>query len=189
MATMKLETGKTVETGTVRVHMFADHFRAWDLTNAGKRGKTVRTIVIAPRSYSSEACESFMGHHAGSVALASSYDELKAMFSEDTRIEESTERGVDVLPAGTETIKFTTRNGLVVKADPMDFSVLHRSELTTRDGKPTGTYNDTYYHPATKRDAKRFYTWLQENRFRFNQMKVKEVRDNFRQLAVKYDYH
>ena len=44
----EIPLGETKEYGSVRIHRYADHFQVTDLAFAGKRGKKVRIMSLAP---------------------------------------------------------------------------------------------------------------------------------------------
>ena len=153
-----------VDVGTVRIHRYRDHFRIWDLTNAGKRGKKVRTMTIGP-SYSYKGDhDKWMEHQAKYITNYRTYDAIKNLYRDllvdypgEINIDESQERGIDVNPGGTETHKFKTTTGLEVEAEPMAFRILNRWELPSKTGEPSGMFQDTNYYPVKKQDAQKFY--------------------------------
>ena len=102
------------------------------------------------------------------------------------------ERGIDVLPGGTQTFKLDWKVGesnLRLTADPKDFQVSSSVPHGGQDGKPSFR-QDTLYWPAGKADAQKFYIWLADG----GEQKVKKLdimglRDLWRSLGVRYDYH
>lgn len=187
--------GKTWENGKVRVHRYANFFKVWDLTNAGKRGKKVRVMSISPNvSYEAKWLETqakFIPHHGTYDAIKRFYSDLLIDFPGEISIEERQERGIDVLPGGTRTIKAEWDIGttiLTLEATPLDFSVKSSVQFESK-GKPTFR-QDTLYWPRKKADAKRFYGWLAgEGEGKIKRMDIMTLRKLWQSIDVQYDSH
>lgn len=192
-----LGLGDTWENNKVRIHRYSNSFHVWDLSNAGKRGKKVRKMIILPEGHRADEKE-WMEQHSRHVILnaARGYDSIERYFEKvegGADINEYQERGIDILPAGTKTIELKWSVGttnLRLTATPLDFSVVHSAPLTHHTtGKPIGR-QDTIYSPAKKADAKRFYGWLAgEGEKMVPRMSMDDLRDVWRSLRVQYDYH
>jgi len=192
-----LGLGQTWENDKVRVHRYSNSFHVWDLANAGKRGKKVRFMTILPKGYRADEAE-WLEQQARYLVLQASrgYDGIKRYFEtlskeNDAEINERQERGIDVLPAGTRTIKLKWSIGttnLRLEATPLKFSVVN-SVQHGGDGKPAFR-QDTMYWPYKKDDAKKFYGWLASGGdAKVTKMDLSSLQDIWRQLGVRYDYH
>lgn len=187
--------GKTWENAKVRVHRYSNSFHVWDLANAGKRGKKVRKMIILPDTFSTAVEKEWLEQQSRHLVLNASrgYDSIKQYFErlDDTNIVERPERGIDVLPGGTQTIKLDWGIGtteMALEASPLDFSV-RSSVKMGGDGKPSFR-QDTNYWPAKKGDAKRFYAWLSaEGADQIKKMDIMALRKLWRDIEVRYDYH
>ncbi len=191
-----LSLGERKDFGSVRIHRYRDHFRVWDLTNAGKRGKKVRTMTIMPSSYFKGSPDEWMDRMSKTLPDYDSYDALKnfiadvlVQYPKEITLSESAERGIDVLPGGTRKIIVQTSTGLVIEATPHDFRLLNRWEIKQKDGKPSGMFQDTNYYPAAKKDAQVFYGWLAANEAEAKRLDLEGYRKLWKDLDVRYDYH
>jgi len=205
--TASISLGETWTKGSVRIHRYSNSFKIWDLTNAGKRGKRIRVMTVMPSMLSSQDNEKEWMRRMGLSILdyAQSYDRVKAFFSDilqdypgEISIDEHVERGIDVVPASTETIRLRWSVGttqLEITATPLDFSVKSSALFEAGEGhlkdKPQnpGFRQDTSYWPAKKQDALIFYTWLRDNRSSVDSMDINELRELWHKLGVRYDYH
>jgi hypothetical protein len=181
-----MQIGDTYEAGTLRAHRYADTIVLWDLTNAGKRGKTVRRFWFSP-SHKSNAPLNLDGYAKG-IAEYSSYDTAKAFvldvlhdFPGGLETNERTERGVDVVPAG-----FKKR---VIKTPHIEVSVGYKEfsvrDLDDRNNEPTCI-------PAINGGVKSipvFYRWVTDNEESIKHMKYRDVLLEMQRLGVRYhDY-
>ena len=192
-----LGLGKTWENKKVRVHRYATSFKVWDLTNAGKRGKKVRVMVILPNTYSHNEEEAWLKEQSRYVLLnaAQGYDSIKNYFEQlgGSRIEERQERGIDVLPGDTKKIDIQWKHGediLDLSATPLKFSLKSSAPLRHHTtGEDIGR-QDTLYWPLKKVDAKRFYAWLaSEGEGQVKRMNITSLRKLWQELGIQYDYH
>lgn len=188
--------GETTERGTVRIHQYMDHFRVWDLTNAGKRGKTVRTMVIAPNIRgNAQDWVLRMGEHV--LVHYDSYDEIKATFTDmlhdkpgEIRITENTLRGVDVIPANIRKIqlKWTVKDTkMELTATPLEFIVKDSWQIE-KDGKAIG-WQDTLTYERTKADAKVFYSWVASNEDAVKKLDINGLKKAMMDLNIRFESH
>ncbi len=187
--------GKTVEQGNIRVHRYRDQFFVWDLTNAGKRGKKVRQLAVSPSYQYKGGTEEWMRRMSIALEDYEDYDRVKAFFKDiledypgEINLNESLLRGIDVDPPGTEKVEIKTSTGISITALPTEFRLMSSTPLTRSDGTPSGDTQDTLYYPVSKSDARVFYAWILENRFKANKMTIEDFRKLWRDLGVKYDY-
>jgi Cu/Ag efflux protein CusF len=195
-----LDLGKTWENGKVRVHRYANSFHVWDLANAGKRGKKVRMMIVTPNTYSRSAEEEWLERHARRLVLqaARGYDGIKSYFEQlddevEADISERQERGIDILPGDTKKIELRWKvgdNELDMTADTLKFSVKSSVPLShAKTGEPVGR-QDTLYWSAKKADATRFYSWLSgEGESKVQRLNITALRQLWKDLGVRYDYH
>jgi hypothetical protein len=196
----RIELGKTVELGTVRIHRFADHFRVTDLTNAGKRGKRVAVAAFAPTyAYKGDRSE-WMHNMAAALLHCSSFRAAQSLASDllvdfpgELRFDVREERGVDVEPAGAQTLTIKTSNGLEIKASERDFQVCSRQFHGVTATRP-GVAHDTLYWPAGTKTVARagaasFFAWLSANLSTVEAMTIGELRSQWEALGVRYDFH
>lgn len=189
--------GRSWEIDKVRIHRYRDHFNVTDLENAGKRGKVVRVMNIAPTYYYKGDHAAWMDRMGEALPDYPSYNGIKAFISDilvdapgEISINESTVRGVDVAPAGSTKIRIKTQTGLEITSDPMDFLVKSTVPMShPKTGEPIGT-QDTLYYPANKkRDAKVFHNWLTANLGQVSRMTIGDFRKLWDDLKIPYDSH
>lgn len=192
-----LGLGQTWENGKVRIHRYANFYKVWDLTNAGKRGKKVRVMSIIPNvAHEREWMETqgkFINTYGTYEGIKSFYEDILHDFPGEILIEENAERGIDVLPGGTEEIDLRWSVGeskMELTATPLEMRVKSSVPLKSQQtGKPFG-YQDTLYWADKKADAKRFYAWLSGGgRKLVTRMGILELRKLWNDIGVRYDYH
>jgi hypothetical protein len=187
--------GKTVELGTVRIHRFADHFRVTDLTNAGKRGKRCAVATLAPTFAYPGDHAAWLENMSKVLVTLSSYDDVRRLVSDvlvdfpgELRFDTREERGVDVAPAGSQTITVKAANGLEIKASERDFSVSSSVVFSK-----THTQTTLYYPAGTKTQALAgagaFFSWLRANLSKVETMTIGNLRSQWDALGVRYDFH
>jgi hypothetical protein len=197
----RIELGKTVELGTVRIHRFADHFRVIDLTNAGKRGKRVRVAALSPTGFYPGDRVAWADHMGGALlSMCASFDEVRRLVSDllvdypgELRFEVLEARGVDIEPAGAQSITLKTSGGLEIKASERDFQVCSRQFHGATATHP-GVAHDTLYWPAGTKTVARagaasFFAWLSANLSAIEAMTIGELRSQWEALGVRYDFH
>ena len=182
--------------GKIRIQRWQDHIRVWDLTNAGKRGKTVDGITIANRQHLGFAEEgAWIGRIYESLQNLDTLGEAKAFikdleddFPGDIRLEDFTTRGVDVQPKEAISLRLTTSTGVQITATPLDWSIVHTAII--KGPKNTeGFKQDTGYNPRRKTDIKPFYNWLLANTDKISKMTIQDFQKLWDDLGVKYDSH
>lgn len=194
--------GKTVDQGRVRIHRYRDHFQVTDLTDAGKRGKRVRVLNVAPSHSYGGKTDQWMRSMSVALEDYTEYDRIVGFFRDilvdypgEIAMRESVVRGVDVNPGGTVRYDFVTQKGVEVSALPDKFSlknsVLIRPNRPDQPANDTGKefYQDTLYWDASKRDAQVFYNWLGANMDEAKRMGMREFQDLWARLGVRYDSH
>jgi len=199
-----LPMGQTYQNPKVRLHRFRDHFRVWDLTNAGKRGKKVGDLYIFPKFRSSDERDSWLEEQSFQLLkLTRSGNPYKAIKEyvdglakkvDGLEVKETLARGVDVEPYGqVYDFKATQEDGkseIWVTSSPTDFRVTSHTWMTRPNDPTKGFYHDTSYYPNKKTDAASFYAWINEGSNAGKAMKFKSM-DDFRalwkQLGVNYD--
>lgn len=207
-AAMKgVSMGETAEAGNIRVHRYRDSLHVWDLTNAGKRGKKVPTMSLAPTSYYKGDVQGWLDRmsyvalnygKAGShpYALFKNYitDLLHDVPNEIEMIERE-ERGIDVIPGGTKKYDLQWSVGpadkLSLTATPLEFLV-NSSHLFGKGEGPNakGFWQDTLYWPRKKPDAGAFYAWLKDGgESQIKRMSITDLRELWNKLGIKYDFH
>lgn len=180
-----LGLGQTVERGDVRIHRFHDFFKVWDLTNAGKRGKKVRVLVLGPSSRYPHNPAGWMEGMSKALPEYRSYDAVKRFvddllvdFPDEIDVREQAERGVDVTPGGFEPLKIKTPK-VYVEADYGDFLVKNLEDQ----------YNETTCIPAAKGGKKsvpQFYRWVKDNMARLQRMSFYEIVEAMRKEGIRY---
>jgi hypothetical protein len=149
----EIKLAQTIENGTVRFHRYSGSLNITDLTNAGKRGKTVETTVVLQRNYLSDSalnnleCDlesANVSTYAEAVALAQNYSEIADVYTRE-------EKGVRVKPAGYQTITISN-DKVYIKADYDCFTVKCKVDM----------YNEpTAMSPMSRKAqaVKKFYAW------------------------------
>lgn len=197
--------GETVERGTVRIHRFRGVFKVWDLTNAGKRGKTVKVMTVSPNIRGDEEAWMQRMEDAMNLSEYDTYGEVWAFFADlleqfpgEVRINETTERGVDVIPANVHPIKtqwkVPSTGGLGdieirLQATPLDFLLVNSVPFASGPARDQVSRQDTMYYPKSKKDAAVFYSWAATNEAQLKKMDMEELRTLWRELGIRYDYH
>lgn len=194
--------GKTVDQGNVRIHRYRDLYQVTDLTDAGKRGKRVRSLSVSPSYSYNGKREDWMRGMAVALEDYTEYDRIVGFFRDvlvdfpgEINMHESIVRGIDVNPGGTVRYDFTTQQGVKVSALPDEFSLKDtvfiqpaRHSQAAND-TARGFYQDTLYWSRSKRDAQVFYNWLGANLDDAKRMGIHEFQDLWHQLGVRYDSH
>lgn len=175
-----IAVGHTVDTGTVRIHRYADSFEVTDITNAGRRGKTCRVASIC-RGYGANRPATLDGY-ALALAGCASYDAVMALvadvaidFPGSVRVTESSLRGVRVLPTATPVVI----DGAYVRvvATPLDATV---SCLMDGHNQPRG-------YPTSRTASAVFYGWVQANRDRAATMTFRQIMSEM--LTLRIGFH
>jgi hypothetical protein len=189
-----IPVGRSWEHGSVLTHRYRDHFRVTDLTNAGKRGKKVKTMAFGLSTGSTSKQDAWLDEVGKALPNMSDYEQVKNygrfLKQEDPYVymDESELRGIDVNPGGTTKIHLTTNKGLEITADPLEFLV--KSTVLMRTPKGDGSFKqDTLYSSVSRKDAAPFYNWLKANLSEANKMDIYAMIQTWKDLGVRYNYH
>lgn len=205
LAPAGIELGRTVEIGSVRIHRYMDSFQVTDLTNAGKRGKRARVASLgATYAYKGDRA-AWMVSMGKALSCCESYDEIARLVSDilvdapgEIRFSEREARGVDVEPAGVQTIEIAVgdaEQGMRIKASATDFSVMSHWRGSLPDGT-RGHRQDTGYYPSGhcgKRvkaaSCKAFFGWLRANLSTVQGMTIGDLCRVWDGIGVRYTSH
>jgi len=197
-----LDLGKTFFTESLKFHHWRGHLTITDITNAGKRGKKVRELVVTPNTRGGDARAEEVIKHLVPTLTHMNYDQAKGKM-EDLQEElddngkpvvelfERILRGVDVEPPGTKielTNKFENGTILRIESSPHDFH-LTNSALFGAAGEKPSFRQDTGYWPRSKKDGILFYAWLKENMAKASKMTIQDFQKVWDQLGVTYNQH
>lgn len=191
-----VDVGRTVNVGSIRIHRYRDLFTVHDLTNAGLRGKKVKSLRISlgyGSGKNTQEREEWFDALSRALPNLDAYQDVKSYVNglkqEDpyVTVDETEERGIDVEPTGNK-ITLKTNTGLLIEAAPNEFRVLNKQPLTHPEtGKPMG-FQDTNYYNKGKDSAAVFFTWLQTHLTTVNTLDMGGLRSVWNELDVKYDY-
>jgi hypothetical protein len=174
-----LKVGDTVENGHLRVHRYRGSMEVTDLTNAGKKGKTVRQFTIdniddyrMKDDTDTEALYKF----AGFMSTVSDYDRaLHAAknFTEITtgKVHEGEKKGIHV-PMGSDGFH---NNNMVVKYDSTSFSISDLSDTINAPRAIPPVSNG-------KSDIKKFFNFM-NNEFTKKRIANMSYDDFLRELS------
>jgi hypothetical protein len=184
-----IDLGCTFENGTWRAHRYATHFEVTSLVNAGMRGKSCEVFrvshVYAPRDVD-------LSDIASSILFAAqsrvSVESMRAMLADvpnhlpDLKFSEFMVRGVDIPRHPKVEVRSDLVNGWLTETE----GVL---SFTAIMGRPSGgTFrHDTIVAPRSKRDMKRAYTWVRDNRARLVAMTLPQFRAEMDKIGIKLD--
>lgn len=180
-----LSIGDSMETkGRVRLHRYADVLYVFDLTNAGKRGKSVERFAISWNRRDDKAnarTYDLVDEIEKGLSYYSAFALAKAMFSNLTgvNIYESKLKGIEVAPAGFKPIKIHTDN-VYIEADYDSFTV---RDLVDQNNLPTCIPSSR----GKKTSVYGFYRWLSDNQSRVKGMSYSEILTELRKNGI--DYH
>lgn len=179
-ATMEptFSVGTTYESTTWRIHRYNDSIALWSLRNAGKRGKKVTQWAILPSYKHDTPFESlcfelklWADRGATEERMAHVLDQMES--SLQIRLDKRLERGIDVLPANTQTIRVETKN-LRAEFSPLEFSLRHVKDVE----------NETTTLSKSRRGLKELYTWVVANRAIVETMTYAEMRDRILSMGI-----
>lgn len=188
-----LPTGKTVEfpKSQIRAHRYQNSLQVVDTTNAGKRGKKVDSFTLydIPSKMTMEVATAYStlldAILHGQVPFATLLPVAKTvadMGEHDMlapKLQMTAQRGVDVRPAGFETLSIHG-HFVAVEAGYNDFVVRDTMDRN----------NETTCIPAMKggkKDIPVFYRWVLDNQSKLQGgMRFNEVLEAMRSLGVKY---
>lgn len=192
-----IEVGRTVNIGNVRIHRYRENFQITDLTNAGKRGKKVRVVGVnlghGSKIPSSEH-ETWFTELGQALVNQTSFEGvmnyLRHVKEGEPYLDVSFRdvRGIDIEPTGPK-ISLKTNTGLEIDSSASEGHVLHRYPLVhPTTGKANG-FQDTNYYTRGRESAAVFFTWLQSNLSKVNQMDISGLLAVWSQLDIRYDSH
>jgi hypothetical protein len=176
-----LDVGRSWENEKWRIHRYRGPIFIWDLTNAGKRGKKVKKLVV--NEYGSGGRVSPMESLAMEFILHAkrdvSYERMKQVAEESGQnFSEGEERGVDVSPGGFAPLEIRGEH-VLVQVGWKDFMVRNIDDK----------YNEETCIPAIKggvRAIPAFYRWVQDNKAKIEKMIFSDVLKAMRELDVPY---
>ena len=185
-------TGKTIEGPHLRCHVYRSSYRVWGLENAGKRGKTVPVFALYDideiRDEDLLLQVEQLGFRMKNMKYEDALDKARdlSIYAKQhglssPKLEEHQERGVDVMPAGFDTIKLKTQF-VELEASYDSFRLQDRGD---RNNLPTCI-------PAIrggKASIPVFYRWVLDNQTRIPNLKYYEILSAMQTLGIKYhDY-
>lgn len=194
-----LEVGRGVFTEeNLKIHRYADHLRITDMTFAGKRGKTVKSLVVSPKYLKEDLAQRVL-QQAVKAIEGKNYAQAKAKLEDLTdqypglmTLTEGSARGVDVEPMGTPIDlekKFPDGAIISINSTPHEFLVKN-SVVMRAPGKPAdGFRQDTLYSNRKKQDGVIFYAWAKDNVSKLANMTIHDLTKLWDSLGVGYDYH
>lgn len=197
-ALVAVRVGETSESDAIRVSRGRSAIRVWDMENAGRRGKKVDVIALYDLDYAvhNSTQEANVGGKvedlAQKIMSANSFSKAEKMLKDAEKainevsqfkvsIYESTERGVDVPPAGFQPIEVNGKH-VYVRSGYKDFTVRDKDDQ----------YNEPTCIPAIKggkRDVQVFYRWVKDNERKIPNMSFSEVTKAMGQAGIKYHYY
>jgi hypothetical protein len=189
--------GDTFETEHIRVHRYSHSIKVWDLTNAGRRGKTVQIFSLydldnlrGSWEKAIDAFEDSLRHKTYAQALQAAIQFMEDARNDNGRgdvdwapvvkIEQYVEKGVKVTPRNMGPIRIQGRN-IEVKIEHLDFSVL---DLTDKFNEPTMI-------PGSRKATSTplLYAWAVQNQDKIKSMTFGEMRKVMESLGVSYHYY
>lgn len=199
---LEARRGETDVRGDIRIHQYADHFSVWDLTNAGKRGKTVKVLKISPNIAFSKV-EGWMDRMDKAIQDLDGYDAIKGFFEDllqdfpgEILIREEIQRGVDVLPGKIKRIDLNWSDGdrteFRLTALPNEFTLVQSVEFAgkKKDDAANDTNStfrqDTGYFNSSKKDAQVFYNWALANESSIKSMSMQDFHKLWSDLKIRY---
>jgi len=162
-----MRIGQTWENEKIRVHMYADSIHVKDLTNAGKRGKSVDAFSVGlhyARDISSrlhDIVDSF--NDSTDYAKALGYAAKALAETPEMQFHESKKRGVDVVPPNLKPIVIHT-NDLYVKSDIQGFRMKDLQDI-----------NEATTINTNRSGAVKAYKWFRENYAELQSMTYKQA--------------
>lgn len=172
------------ERAMLRFHRFRDSLKVWDLTNAGKRGKKVNVFVVTGldqvKSLANGVVEQVVNaaYYAHALKFAKTWVDTVQESTPFVHLYESSERGVDVTPAGFRPITVDGQH-VYIQAEYDSFRVKDKVDLA----------NEPTCIPAIrggKKDIKVFYRWVKDNQSKLKGMKFHDVLRAMMSEGIKY---
>ena len=184
--------GQTVETPSLRIHRYASALKVTDLTNAGKRGKTVDEFALYNLDYvKNQDVQKLVEKFSAQLRTVKNYRSAlvmaKGLVAAAERmvgssfgipgIETHQYKGVRVRPAGMKEIKIDTPY-LTGYADGQRFSVQDKKD---RGNEPTIMHKGN-------RSASQFYKWLAKNEKKINAMDFRDLQMALQKAKINFHY-
>ena len=182
----EVQVGKGVETSNLRIHRYASSLSVIDLTNAGKRGKTVDRFSVdcSPMVADEDPRKVGISDLASDISSGKikTYDEaLRRAKSFSSEVFEQKIRGVDVAPPGSKPIEVNTDN-LYVKIDHTSFTVRDKRDQN----------NDPTLIPpmrGARTAVKKFRAWADKNIALLNTMTFAELNKEMDREGIDSHYY
>jgi hypothetical protein len=173
----------------MRYHRYMSSLRVTDLTNAGKRGKNVDQFALYDLDMGGDPKE--VDAIVAKIVRAKTYKEAlklaKDWLKKDSevtgfaKIQETTEKGVRVTPAGFKELKIDGDN-IYIESGYTTFVLRDKVDKT----------NEPTCIPAakgSKTSVKAFYAWAKENLPKLKKMTYQQALKSLSKAGVKYhDY-
>lgn len=186
LSAVALMSAKSGENGEIRWKVYAaSSVEVYDLTNAGKRGKSVDYFLIsANRVHDPEALaklDKFVKKiQKPGVDYSRAYSLAKSLAesSPEFKIYEGVRKGVEVAPAWFRPF-FADWDHVIVTADYDTFTIVDKDD----------DINKPMCSPALKggkRSVKVFYRWVQDNERKLRKMRFTDILRAMSEEGIKY---
>jgi len=173
-----ISRGESVEKGSIRIHRYDRDIAVWDLTNAGKRGKTVNSFVLYDIFRSGNELD-LMEELEKATSFEQALKIAKKYVDKDENIKlyERTHKGIEISPADFKPISIEGKD-VFIKADYDSFRVRDRSDI-----------NEETCIPAIKggkADIKVFYRWVKDNQEKIKKMNFNQIVSEMHKEGIRY---
>jgi hypothetical protein len=187
----------------LKIHRYRESVEITDMENAGKRGKKVQQLHITMGHMGSEMVDVALKGLTNDI-LHMSYGQVKAHvekiiaqqkaqgIGDGIRASESLLRGIDVEPMGTTielTNKYPDGAWLRIIASPHEFRVTDSAVINAPGKAAHGFHQDTNYWSIKREDGIAFYGWAKDNLSKLNRMNIRDLRDLWDSMAIKWNSH
>ena len=202
-----LPVGKGAFTPHLKIHRYADSVKVIDRTNAGKRGKKVRSMFIREGYGRKDLVQGLLNEIVAAIMPMTFVEALATAKAIADGVgdppvirvtEEDPMRGIDVDAPATEIrLEYTLKNGTIMRitATPSEFRVV-RSWIIDAPGKEPGTFKaahgerqDDHYYSRSKKGAPAFYTWLSGHLSEADGMSSEDLKRVWNRLGASWDSH
>lgn len=158
-----LQVSDSYENGKIRVFMSYYHLLVTDLTNAGKRGKTVDSFSLSIKKRENfNSLLEYVDRIDSQTTYVDALEEVP-LFLEELSFNENTKRGVDVIPGGVKPIKVQNAK-MYLQSDPKGFQMRDLTDV-----------NEASAYEASRTDASKAYKFFQQNIADLQNMSFKSV--------------
>ena len=175
-----LEVGQIFENATWRIQRMALSVKAFELANAGKRGKMVPVIVLYGEGIPESVALEMVLH----AKRGATFDRMLQAFKENKEVfpqfdlDVNKLKGIDVAPGGFKKIKV---QGQHVEVE-VDFSSFVVRNLDDKNNEPTAISMD-------KKSVPPMYVWVRDNLEKIPNMKYRDVTRGMLDAGIKFhDY-